>query len=59
MYAMRTGHEKEMRCLSEIIMIGSIDSLTIGCLASQVVLYASVSACGPAPVAVVDARPRD
>lgn len=43
MYAMRTGHEKEMRCLSEIIVVGSVDSETIGCLASKVVLYASVS----------------
>lgn len=43
MYAMRTGHEKEMKCLSEIIVVGSVDSETIGCLASKVVLYASVS----------------
>lgn len=42
MFSMRAGYEKEMRCLSDIIVIGTIDSLTIGCLASQVVLYASV-----------------
>ncbi|CAR21099.1 chitin synthase CHS3 [Lachancea thermotolerans CBS 6340] len=30
------------RCLSEIIKVGEIDSSTIGCLASQVVLYISL-----------------
>ncbi|SCU81011.1 LANO_0B01750g1_1 [Lachancea nothofagi CBS 11611] len=30
------------RCLSEIIRVGEIDSSTIGCLASQVVLYISL-----------------
>ncbi|SCU78308.1 LAME_0A04060g1_1 [Lachancea meyersii CBS 8951] len=34
--------KKAARCLSEIIKVGEIDSSTIGCLASQVVLYISL-----------------
>jgi hypothetical protein len=51
MFSMRAGYEREMRCLADIIVIGTIDSLTIGCLASQVVLYASVRSCHPASCA--------
>nr|CAA08762.1 chitin synthase [Diversispora versiformis] len=36
--------EKKMaRCLSEIIRVGSIDTETVGCIASKVVLYVSLA----------------
>ncbi|CEP63538.1 chitin synthase CHS3 LALA0_S08e04786g [Lachancea lanzarotensis] len=34
--------KKAARCLSEVIKVGEIDTSTIGCLASQVVLYISL-----------------
>ncbi|CCE85995.1 Piso0_005639 [Millerozyma farinosa CBS 7064] len=39
-----TNHEerKAAKCLSEIIKVGTIDSKTIGCIASSVVLYVSL-----------------
>lgn len=37
------GHDKKVaRCLSEIIKVGEIDSKTVGCIASDVVLYVSL-----------------
>ncbi|KAI5799026.1 chitin synthase [Geopyxis carbonaria] len=38
------SREKKMaRCLSEIIRVGSIDTETVGCIASKVVLYVSLA----------------
>ncbi|SMN20275.1 similar to Saccharomyces cerevisiae YBR023C CHS3 Chitin synthase III, catalyzes the transfer of N-acetylglucosamine (GlcNAc) to chitin [Maudiozyma saulgeensis] len=38
-----TGHDRKIaRCLNEIIKVGEIDSKTVGCLASDVVLYVSL-----------------
>lgn len=38
-----TGHGKKLaRCLSEIIKVGEIDSKSVGCLASDVILYISL-----------------
>ncbi|CDH16127.1 probable Chitin synthase 3 [Zygosaccharomyces bailii] len=38
-----SSHEKKVaRCLTEIIKVGEVDSKTVGCLASDVVLYASL-----------------
>lgn len=38
-----TGHEKKIgKCLTETIKVGEIDSKTIGCIASDVVLYVSL-----------------
>ncbi|EGW32468.1 chitin-UDP acetyl-glucosaminyl transferase 3 [Spathaspora passalidarum NRRL Y-27907] len=37
------AHERQAaRCLSEIIKVGTVDSDTIGCIASQIVLYVSL-----------------
>lgn len=37
------GDEKQIaRCLTEIIKVGSVDTETIGCIASQIVLYVSL-----------------
>ncbi|CCD22878.1 chitin synthase CHS3 NDAI_0A07240 [Naumovozyma dairenensis CBS 421] len=37
------GHERKIgRCLSEIIKVGEVDSKTVGCIASDVVLYVSL-----------------
>ncbi|KAL2036813.1 hypothetical protein N7G274_010471 [Stereocaulon virgatum] len=42
-YAFVSSDRKQLgQCLSEIIRVGSIDTKTIGCLASQVVLYVSL-----------------
>ncbi|CCH59499.1 hypothetical protein TBLA_0B06770 [Henningerozyma blattae CBS 6284] len=39
-----TSHEKKTaRCLSEIIKVGEIDSKSVGCIASDVVLYVSLA----------------
>ncbi|KAF2099651.1 chitin synthase D [Rhizodiscina lignyota] len=41
--ALSTSEEKKIgRCLSEIVKVGSIDTATIGCIASEVVLYVSL-----------------
>lgn len=34
--------EKEARCLSATIKVGSLDTLSIGCMASNIVLYVSL-----------------
>ena len=42
-HAFASGSQKQLgRCLSEIIKVGSIDTDTVGCIASQVVLYVSL-----------------
>ncbi|OGM50705.1 chitin synthase D [Aspergillus bombycis] len=42
-YYLQTGEEKKMgKCLSQIIKVGSIDTDTVGCIASKVVLYVSL-----------------
>lgn len=42
-HAFQTGPEKLMgKCLTEIIRVGSIDTETVGCIASKVVLYISL-----------------
>ena len=42
-YAFVASDRKQLgQCLSEIIRVGSIDTQTIGCLASRVVLYVSL-----------------
>ncbi|KAF5003494.1 hypothetical protein F66182_16124, partial [Fusarium sp. NRRL 66182] len=42
-YAFQTSEDKRVaKCLSQIIRVGSIDTKTIGCIASQVVLYVSL-----------------
>jgi chitin synthase len=38
----RTGQKKFAECLKDIITVGFIDTNTIGCVASQVVLYVSL-----------------
>ncbi|PGH26774.1 hypothetical protein AJ80_01538 [Polytolypa hystricis UAMH7299] len=39
----QTHNEKQMaRCLTEIIKVGSVDTETVGCIASKVVLYVSL-----------------
>lgn len=39
-----SGDDKEMmECFQEIIKVGSIDTLTVGCIASKVVLYVSLT----------------
>lgn len=41
--AFQSGERKQLgQCLSEIIRVGSIDTQTIGCIASEVVLYVSL-----------------
>ena len=43
-HAFQTGPDKQIgRCLSEIIKVGSIDTDTVGCIASKVVLYVSLA----------------
>ncbi|EEA23411.1 hypothetical protein EYB25_006150 [Talaromyces marneffei] len=42
-YAFQTAEDKRIaKCLSQIIRVGSIDTKTIGCIASQIVLYVSL-----------------
>ncbi|KAH8692128.1 chitin synthase [Talaromyces proteolyticus] len=42
-YAFQSSEDKKVaKCLSQIIKVGSIDTKTIGCIASQVVLYVSL-----------------
>ncbi|KAL3478948.1 chitin synthase-domain-containing protein [Aspergillus californicus] len=42
-YYFQTGEDKQLgKCLSQIIKVGSIDTDTVGCIASQVVLYVSL-----------------
>lgn len=42
-YYLQTGQEKRIgQCLSQIIKVGSIDTDTVGCIASKVVLYVSL-----------------
>ena len=42
-HAWATGTSKQIgECLVEIIKVGSVDSSTVGCIASQVVLYVSL-----------------
>ena len=42
-HAFQSGPQKQLgQCLSEIIRVGSIDTETIGCIASKVVLYVSL-----------------
>ncbi|KAI9755191.1 MAG: Chitin synthase 4 [Chaenotheca gracillima] len=41
--AFQSGPDKQIvKCLSEIVRVGSIDTETIGCIASKVVLYVSL-----------------
>lgn len=37
-----TNWEQEAQCLASVIKVGSMDTLSIGCVASEVVLYASL-----------------
>lgn len=42
-YYFQSGEEKKMgKCLTQIIKVGSIDTDTVGCIASKVVLYVSL-----------------
>ncbi|PLB37148.1 chitin synthase CHS3 [Aspergillus candidus] len=42
-YYLQTGAEKKLgKCLSQIIKVGTIDTDTVGCIASKVVLYISL-----------------
>lgn len=42
-HAFQSGADKRLgQCLSEIIKVGSIDTETVGCIASKVVLYVSL-----------------
>ncbi|KAH9820288.1 Chitin synthase D, partial [Teratosphaeria destructans] len=42
--AFATGdHKQTVECFQDIIKVGSIDTLTIGCIASKVVLYVSLA----------------
>jgi hypothetical protein len=42
-HAFQSGADKRLgQCLSEIIRVGSIDTETVGCIASKVVLYVSL-----------------
>ncbi len=42
-HAFQSGQNKQIgQCLSEIIRVGSIDTDTVGCIASKVVLYVSL-----------------
>lgn len=42
-HAFQSGQNKQIgQCLTEIIRVGSIDTDTVGCIASQVVLYVSL-----------------
>lgn len=42
MQVLRTGERKNLDCLVDTIRVGGIDADTIGCVASDVVLYASL-----------------
>ena len=43
-HAFQSGPDKRLgQCLSEIIRVGSIDTETVGCIASKVVLYVSLA----------------
>ena len=43
-HAFQTGADKQIgNCLSEVIKVGSIDTDTVGCIASKVVLYVSLT----------------
>lgn len=42
-YYFQTGRDKQIgKCLTQIIKVGSIDTDTVGCIASKVVLYVSL-----------------
>lgn len=42
-YYLQTGHDKQIgKCLAQIIKVGSIDTDTVGCIASKVVLYVAL-----------------
>ncbi|KAF4171329.1 hypothetical protein CNMCM8694_002905 [Aspergillus lentulus] len=42
-YYLQTGEDKRIgKCLSQIIKVGTIDTDTVGCIASKVVLYVSL-----------------
>ena len=42
-HAFQSGPQKQMgRCLSQIIRVGSVDTESVGCIASKVVLYVSL-----------------
>ncbi|KAF9894615.1 Chitin synthase, class 3 [Aspergillus nanangensis] len=42
-YYLQTGEEKKIgKCLSQIIKVGAVDTDTVGCIASKVVLYVSL-----------------
>lgn len=42
-YYLQTGQDKQIgKCLSQIVKVGSIDTDTVGCIASKVVLYVSL-----------------
>lgn len=42
-YYLQSGEEKQIgKCLTQIIKVGSIDTDTVGCIASKVVLYVSL-----------------
>jgi chitin synthase len=42
-YAFQSAADKQLgRCLSQIVKVGTIDTETVGCIASQVVLYVSL-----------------
>ncbi|KAJ5766146.1 uncharacterized protein N7511_003762 [Penicillium nucicola] len=42
-YYLQSGEEKKIgKCLAQIIKVGSIDTDTVGCIASKVVLYVSL-----------------
>ena len=42
-HAFQSGNQKQVgQCLSEIIRVGSIDTESVGCIASKVVLYVSL-----------------
>lgn len=38
----RTGWDKQFDCLADVIRVGYVDSMSIGCMASQIVLYVSL-----------------
>ncbi|OJJ46146.1 hypothetical protein ASPZODRAFT_16743 [Penicilliopsis zonata CBS 506.65] len=42
-YALQTGDDRKIgKCLTEIIKVGSIDTDTVGCIASKIVLYVAL-----------------
>ncbi|KAK8861274.1 hypothetical protein IAR55_002093 [Kwoniella newhampshirensis] len=38
----RSGHTQYARCLTDVIQVGFVDSISIGCVASDIVLYVSL-----------------